>query len=66
MNLNILQGIWKQLRGSVAQRWGRLTGNPLLVFIGEQDAINGRIQFSAGRASASRASGAAYPLFLRR
>ena len=55
MNLSTWQGRWKQMRGSVAQTWGRLTGDRLLVFIGEQDAVNGRIQTRLGRVEASRA-----------
>ena len=55
MNRNTWQGMWKQLRGGLAQQWGRLTGDRLLIFIGEQDAVNGRIQVRVGRAHASRA-----------
>ena len=54
MNWHTWQGRWKQLRGNLAQGWGRLTGDRLLIFIGEQDAVNGRIQARIGRAHASR------------
>jgi uncharacterized protein YjbJ (UPF0337 family) len=56
MNLSIWQGLWKQMRGGLTQRWGRLTDDRLLVFMGEQDAVNGRIQQRLGRVQASRAS----------
>jgi uncharacterized protein YjbJ (UPF0337 family) len=55
MNWNTWQGTWKQIRGSLAQRLGRLTGDRLLIFVGEQDVVNGRIQARIGRAHASRA-----------
>ena len=56
MNLSTWQGLWKQMRGALAQGWGRLTDDRLLVFMGEQDAVNGRIQQRLGRMQASRAS----------
>ena len=61
MNWHTWQGRWKQLRGSVAQRWGRLTGDRLLIFIGEQDAVNGRIQARIGRAHPNRRSALVLP-----
>jgi len=55
MNLDRWQGLWKQARGSATQLLGRLINDQLLVFVGEQDAVNGRIQERVGRMHASRA-----------
>ncbi len=55
MNWHTWQGRWKQVRGSFAQYWGRVTGDSLLVFIGEQDVVNGRIQARIGRVHARHA-----------
>ncbi len=55
MNLDTWQGQWKQLRGSITRLFGRVVNNRLLVFVGEQDAVNGRIQERVGRMHASRA-----------
>lgn len=54
MNSNVWHGKWKQARGAVVQAWGRITRDRLLVFIGKQDAVNGRIQERVGRLHASR------------
>ncbi len=50
----VWQGKWKQIRGRVKQVWGRITYDVFLVFSGEQDTINGRIQERAARARRMR------------
>ena len=49
MNLEIVAGRWKQVRGAMLCKWGRFTGNGFTVFVGEQDCINGRIQERLGQ-----------------
>ena len=44
MNQDRFEGIWKQLRGKVKGRWGKLTNNPLVVTAGTRDQRAGEIQ----------------------
>jgi uncharacterized protein YjbJ (UPF0337 family) len=37
-------GKWKQLKGEVRSRWGKLTDNDLELIAGERDKLAGRIQ----------------------
>lgn len=44
MNQDRFQGIWKQLRGTAKESWGRVTNNPLVVTAGIRDQCAGSIQ----------------------
>jgi uncharacterized protein YjbJ (UPF0337 family) len=44
MNQDRCAGMWKQLTGSVKERWGELTDNPLVAAAGTRDQLAGRIQ----------------------
>lgn len=44
MNTDQLQGKWKQLKGSVKERWGKLTDDDIDVINGQHDHLIGRIQ----------------------
>ena len=44
MNSEQLQGKWKQLKGSVKERWGKLTDEDVDVINGQHDQLIGRIQ----------------------
>lgn len=44
MNKDIIAGNWKQLRGKVQQRWGKLTNDDLDVIAGKKDELVGKIQ----------------------
>ena len=44
MNSDQLKGKWKQMKGSVKQRWGKLTDDDLDVIDGQQDQLIGTIQ----------------------
>jgi len=48
MNRDIIEGNWKQIRGKVKARWGRLTDNELEVIDGDYEALCGRIQRAYG------------------
>jgi uncharacterized protein YjbJ (UPF0337 family) len=48
MNSDELSGKWKQLKGSVKQRWGKLTDNDLDYIAGTQDRLVGRLQEKYG------------------
>jgi uncharacterized protein YjbJ (UPF0337 family) len=44
MNSDQLKGKWKQVKGSVKERWGKLTDDDLDVIDGQQDQLIGKIQ----------------------
>jgi len=44
MNWDQLEGKWKQLKGSVRSRWGKLTDDDLEMIGGKKDQLVGRIQ----------------------
>lgn len=44
MNWDQMEGKWKQLKGSVKTRWGKLTDDDLDVIRGQKDQLIGRIQ----------------------
>jgi uncharacterized protein YjbJ (UPF0337 family) len=44
MNRDILEGNWKQLKGTVQKQWGKLTDDDLDVIEGQRTALAGKIQ----------------------
>lgn len=44
MNSDQFEGKWKQLKGTVKQRWGKLTDDDLTALSGKKDELVGRIQ----------------------
>jgi uncharacterized protein YjbJ (UPF0337 family) len=44
MNWDQLSGMWKQAKGSVRERWGKLTDDDLDVAAGSREQFIGRIQ----------------------
>jgi uncharacterized protein YjbJ (UPF0337 family) len=44
MNLDELTGKWNQLKGSVKERWGKLTEDDLTTIDGKKDRLVGKIQ----------------------
>ena len=44
MNWDQLEGKWKQVKGSVRSRWGKLTDDDLEFIGGKKDQLVGRIQ----------------------
>ena len=44
MNQDIIQGKWKQLKGSLKQKWGKLTDDDLDRLDGNQQYLTGRLQ----------------------
>jgi uncharacterized protein YjbJ (UPF0337 family) len=53
---NKVSGNWKRVKGSVKQRWGKLTNNEITEAKGRREALNGFIQSRYGidRESADR------------
>lgn len=50
MNVDRLEGLYRQLKGGLLQLWGRLTGDHSLVLRGKATAFSGAAQASFGRA----------------
>lgn len=48
MNWNIVEGNWKQFKGLVTARWGKLTEDHLDVIAGKREVLAGKIQESYG------------------
>jgi uncharacterized protein YjbJ (UPF0337 family) len=44
MNKDTIEGNWKQLKGKVKERWGKLTDDDFDVIAGKRDQLLGRIQ----------------------
>ena len=44
MNNDILAGNWKQFRGNIIERWGKLTEDDLDVAAGRRDQMVGNLQ----------------------
>lgn len=48
MNRDIIQGNWKQMKGRVKERWGKLTDDELDRVEGNYDILCGKIQEAYG------------------
>ena len=48
MQSNILEGTWKQLRGKIQERWGKLTDDELDQAEGKADQLVGLLQEKYG------------------
>ena len=44
MNWDQVEGKWKQAKGSIKQKWGKLTDDDLDMIAGHRDKLVGRIQ----------------------
>jgi uncharacterized protein YjbJ (UPF0337 family) len=44
MNMDILEGTWKEIRGKVQQRWGDLTDSDLDQIAGQRVELEGFLQ----------------------
>lgn len=50
MNWDIAKGNWKQFKGQVQQKWGKLTDDDLDVVDGKREELIGRLQERYGYA----------------
>lgn len=48
MNWDTIEGNWKQMKGDVRTRWGKLTDDQLDVIAGNREKLAGQIQESYG------------------
>ncbi len=44
MDWNRVEGNWKQVRGKIQEKWGKLTNDDLDVIEGKRDQLEGKIQ----------------------
>jgi len=44
MNSDQFQGKWKQMKGSIKERWGKLTDDDFDIIDGQRDQLIGRVQ----------------------
>jgi uncharacterized protein YjbJ (UPF0337 family) len=49
MNKDIAEGKWKQIRGEIQRRWGKLTNSDLDQINGSHDKLVGKIQQMYGQ-----------------
>ena len=49
MNRDTLAGNWKQFRGTIQEKWGKLTNDDLDKIDGRRDQLVGRLQELYGR-----------------
>jgi uncharacterized protein YjbJ (UPF0337 family) len=56
MDVNILKGQWKELKGEIKHRWGKLTDDDLLQIEGDQEKFLGALQkrYGYGRDEAEK------------
>jgi uncharacterized protein YjbJ (UPF0337 family) len=44
MNRDVIEGNWKQLKGKIRERWGKLTDDQLDMINGKRDQLAGKLQ----------------------
>jgi uncharacterized protein YjbJ (UPF0337 family) len=52
MNREVLSGKWKQLKGEIKRRWGKLTDDDLTAIEGDFDKLAGRLEERYGKSKA--------------
>ena len=50
MDMNEIKGNWKELKGTLRLKWGKLTDDDLEQVAGRKDVLIGRLQARYGRA----------------
>jgi uncharacterized protein YjbJ (UPF0337 family) len=50
MNTDTIKGNWKDLKGKVREKWGKLTDDDLEVIAGKKDQLLGKLQERYGYA----------------
>ncbi len=49
MNSDRIEGNWKEMKGKVQQKWGKLTDDDLNVIDGRREELVGKIQQAYGK-----------------
>lgn len=52
MAQDMLKGAWKQLKGNVKQKWGKLTDDDMMEIDGNKDILLGKLQQRYGYSKA--------------
>lgn len=50
MNTDTIAGNWKQMKGKIKEKWGKLTDDDFTVLEGHRDQLAGRLQERYGMA----------------
>lgn len=50
MDMNVLKGRWKEIKGEIQKRWGQITGDELEIAKGDATSLAGLIQRKYGTA----------------
>jgi uncharacterized protein YjbJ (UPF0337 family) len=48
MNWDVIVGIWKQFKGQVKEKWGKLTDDNLDTIAGKREQLAGKLQEAYG------------------
>jgi uncharacterized protein YjbJ (UPF0337 family) len=48
MNWDVIEGNWKEFKGNVKEKWGKLTDDHLDVIAGKRDQLAGHVQEAYG------------------
>ena len=48
MNWDDVAGYWRQFKGHVREKWGKLTGNDLGILAGRRDQLLGQVRVCCG------------------
>lgn len=48
MNLDRLEGNWKQFAGKIKENWGKLTDDDIAMIAGKRDQLDGKLQEKYG------------------
>lgn len=48
MNWDLIEGNWKQFKGTIKEKWGKLTDDHLDRIEGKRDQLSGKIQETYG------------------
>lgn len=49
MNLNRIEGKWKQIKGNVKEHWGYMRDDPFYIIAGKRDKLEGKLQTLYGK-----------------
>ncbi len=50
MNSEHMEGMWNQIKGSIKEKWGKLTDDDLTMIAGKRDQFIGKLQERYGTA----------------
>ena len=54
MNWDQVAGNWKQMQGSIREKWGKLTDDDLTVIAGKRDQFVGKVRYGIAKEEAQK------------